>query len=82
MCLNFETSKIITFPFGTHEKLIILGVPILTSMLHVFSFSVSANTVDKQHFPLGANFTGVESFSERFHCPAKQTGSHKGSFPL
>ena len=29
MCLNIGTSKTINFPFGTHGKLMVLGVPIL-----------------------------------------------------
>ena len=29
MCLNIGTPKTINFPFGTNEKLMVLGVPIL-----------------------------------------------------
>ena len=29
MCVNIETAKIHHFPFGTNEKVVVLGVPIL-----------------------------------------------------
>ena len=33
MCINFGTLKIINFSFGTNEKLIILGVPVLKDIM-------------------------------------------------